>query len=48
MKTITSLVQVKAIASAMFSSDQAILSVNIETSFGLVAAFRDGTIKLAE
>jgi len=48
MKTITSLVQVKEIASAMFSSDSAILSVNIETSFGLVTAFRDGSVRLAE
>ena len=48
MKTITSLVQVKEIASAMFSSDPSIISVNIETSFGLVAAFRDGSVRMAE
>ena len=48
MKTITSLAQVKEIASAMFSKDLAIISVNIETSFGLVAAFRDGSVKMAE
>ena len=48
MKTITSLAQVKEIASAMFSKDSAIISVNIETSFGLVAAFRDGSVRMAE
>jgi len=48
MKTITSLAQVKEIASAMFSKDSAIISVNIETSFGLVAAFRDGLVRMAE
>jgi hypothetical protein len=47
MKTITSLAQVKEIASAMFSNDSAIISVNIETSFGLVTAFRDGSVKSA-
>ena len=46
-KMITSLLQVHEVADKMFSSDSAIVSLNIETSWGLVTAFRDGTVRLA-
>ena len=46
-KMITSLLQVHEVADKMFSSDSAIISVNIQTSWGLVTAFRDGTVRLA-
>ena len=48
MKTITSLLQVHEVADKMFSSDSAIISVNIETSWGLVTAFKDGSVRMAK
>ena len=48
MKTITSITQLSEIAGKMFSSDSAILSVNIETSWGLVTAFRNGSFKMTD
>jgi hypothetical protein len=48
MKKITSLAQVTEIALNMFNSDSAIISLNIETIFGLVTVRRDGAIVMAK
>ena len=48
MKTATSITQLTEIANKMFSSDSAILSFNIQTSWGLVTAFRNGAFKMAD
>jgi hypothetical protein len=41
----TTLTEIRNAAASMFN-DSAVLSVNIEASFGVVTVFRDGIIKM--
>jgi len=46
MNTPSNLTEIRQAASSMFL-DPAVVSVEVESTFGLVTVFRDGTIKMA-
>ena len=42
----TTLTEIRNLVASIFN-DKAVISVNVEASFGLVTVYRDGTIKMS-